>query len=92
MKSAVVLINVNRGQADKVSQALAEMDGISEVFSVAGRFDLVALIRTDSDEKLAELVSSGIASNAEITCTETLIAFQVFSKHDLEGMFSIGLN
>lgn len=91
MISAIVLINVKRGQASKVSQALAEVNGISEVFSVAGRFDLVALIRVNKNERLAELVSTEIANNEAITRTETLMAFQVFSKHDLESMFAVGM-
>lgn len=91
MVSALVLMNVKRGQTRKVGQNLAEMDGITEVFSIAGRYDLVVLIRAGSNEQLVELVSSEIANSEAITHTETLIAFKVFSKHDLESMFSIGV-
>lgn len=90
MISALVLMNVKRGQTGKVGQSIADIDGITEVFSVAGRYDLVALIRADSNENLADLVSSGIAKIEAITHTETLIAFKVFSKFDMEAMFSIG--
>lgn len=91
MISALVLMNVKRGEAAKVGRSLAKMAGITEVFSVAGRYDLVALIRANNSERLAELVSSEIAGIEAITHTETLISFKVFSRHDLESMFSIGM-
>jgi DNA-binding Lrp family transcriptional regulator len=91
MVSALVMINVARGQVQQVGQALAQLPGISEVFSVGGRFDLVAIIRVPDNEALAELVTTELASNEAIENTETLIAFRVHSRHDLESMFSIGL-
>ncbi len=91
MVSALVMINVARGQVQQVGQALARLPGISEVFSVGGRFDLVAIIRVPDNEALAELVTTQLANNEAIENTETLIAFRVHSRHDLESMFSIGL-
>lgn len=91
MVSAVVLLNVEPGQVNEVGGKLAELAGISEVFSVGGRFDLVAIIRVKNNEELAELVTNNMHSVAGITNSETLIAFKVFSEHDLEAMFSIGL-
>ncbi|MCB1808464.1 MAG: Lrp/AsnC ligand binding domain-containing protein, partial [Candidatus Competibacteraceae bacterium] len=69
---------------------LAEIEGISEVYSVGGRFDLVAIIRVPSNEAMADLVTRQMAGMDSIAHTETLLAFQSFSKHDLESMFSIG--
>lgn len=72
------------------AEALAEMKGISEVYSVAGRVDLVAVIRVADNEQLAEIVTNHMLRVPGIQKTETLIAFRVFSRHDLEQMFSIG--
>jgi uncharacterized protein with GYD domain len=60
------------------------------VYSVAGRVDLVAVIRVPDNERLAEIVTSNMLNVTGILRTETLIAFQVFSRHDLDRMFSIG--
>lgn len=91
MVSSVVLLNVERGRINEVAEVLAEMDGVSEVYSVGGRYDLVAIIRVKDNETLAELVTSRMLLVDGITDSETLIAFRVFSRHDLESMFSIGL-
>ena len=90
MVSAVVLMNIKRGKVQAVGNFLADLSGITEVFSVGGRYDLVALVRVNNNDELAELVSGKVAEIEEVTKTETLIAFQVFSEHDLEAMFSIG--
>jgi len=91
MVTAIVLINVEHGKVGNLAEALAQIRGISEVYSVAGRYDLVALIRVETNEQLAELVTNHIATRVEITQTETLISFRTHSRHDLESMFSIGL-
>ncbi len=91
MVSAIVLIECAKSAISQTAETLAEMPGISEVYSVAGRVDLVAVIRVPNNEKLAEIVTDGMLKVPGITRTETLIAFQVFSRHDLEHMFSIGV-
>jgi DNA-binding Lrp family transcriptional regulator len=91
MVSALVLLKVARGAVNEVGQHLAEMDGVTEVYSVGGRFDLVAVIRVRDNERLAELVTEQMLRVEDITSSETLIAFRVFSRHDLEAMFSIGV-
>jgi DNA-binding Lrp family transcriptional regulator len=91
MVSAVVLLNVEPGKVNEVAGKLAELKGISEVFSVGGRFDLVAIIRVKDNDDMAELVTNKMHSVAGITNSETLIAFKVFSEHDLAAMFSIGM-
>lgn len=90
MVSAIVLLNVVRNKINSVAEKLAEMDGISEVFSVAGEYDLTAIIRVKDNEGLADLVTNRMLKIEGITKSETLIAFKVYSKHDLEAMFSIG--
>lgn len=91
MVTAVVLIKVARQQINDVAQKLVEMKGVAEVYSVGGRYDLVAIIRVNNNEKMADLITSQMLSLEGIENTETLIAFRAFSKHDLESMFSIGL-
>ncbi|MCA9947406.1 MAG: Lrp/AsnC ligand binding domain-containing protein [Anaerolineales bacterium] len=91
MVSTVVLLNVEPGKINAVGSQLAELKGISEVFSVGGRFDLVAIIRVPDNDTMAELVTEKMLSVPGITNSETLIAFRVFSQHDLESMFSIGI-
>lgn len=91
MVSSVVLLNVAHGRINEVAEKLAELAGISEVYSVAGRYDLVAIVRVGDNDSLAELVTEKMLHVQGITNSETLIAFRVFSRHDLESMFSIGM-
>ena len=90
MVTAVVLINVERGKINAVAQGLLALDGVSEVFSVAGQYDLVALVRTATNEGIADVVAQGIRDIPHITRTETLMAFKAYSRADLGAMFSIG--
>jgi DNA-binding Lrp family transcriptional regulator len=90
MVTALVLMTVARGRVQEIGSKLAETDGVTEVFSIAGRYDLVVMIRVKSNEELAELVTGTISRLEDVTSTETLMAFKVYSRHDLEAMFSIG--
>ena len=90
MVTAIVLMNVERGQVNATAETLAEMQQISEVYSVGGRFDLAAVIRVKTNDELAETVTKHLAGLKGIRSTETLIAFRSYSRHDLEAMFSIG--
>ena len=90
MVTAIVLMNIKRGQVGSMATRLAEIDGIAEVYSVGGRFDLVAIIRVANNEAMAELVTGTLARLDDIVDTETLLAFQSFSRHDLDSMFAIG--
>lgn len=91
MTTAIVLLNIERGQVNAVAQHLAGVPGITEVYSVAGRWDLVAMIRVRQNEDLADLVTSRMLQVPGIVGTETLIAFQAYSRHDLEAAFSLGM-
>ena len=91
MVAAIVIMKIERTRVNEVAERLAETEHVSEVYSVAGRYDLVAIIRAKSNEALADLVTSQMRGIEGIRETETLIAFRAFSKHDLESMFSIGL-
>jgi DNA-binding Lrp family transcriptional regulator len=92
MVSAIVLLKVGRGRINEVAEQLAAMNGITEVFSVGGRCDLVAILRVADNETLAALVTEHMLKVEDITDSETLIAFRAFSRHDLESMFSLGLD
>jgi len=91
MVSTVVLLNVEPDKINTVAQAIADIKGVSEVFSVAGRYDLVAIIRVKNNERIAEVVTEHMLEVTGIIRSETLIAFRVFSRHDLESMFSLGM-
>ena len=87
---AVVLIQCEIDAIPEAAQAIAEIEGVSEVYSVAGEVDLVAIVRVREHDELATVIPGGIAKVAGVERTETLISFQVYSQHDLERLFSIG--
>jgi DNA-binding Lrp family transcriptional regulator len=87
---AVVLIQCEIDEIPEAAQAISSIEGVSEVYSVAGEFDLVAIVRVGNHEDLASVIPGGIAKVEGVARTETLIAFQVFSRHDLDRLFAIG--
>jgi DNA-binding Lrp family transcriptional regulator len=89
---AVVLVQCEIDEIPEAAQAIAGIEGVSEVYSVAGEFDLVAVVRVANHDDLASVIPGGIAKVDGVERTETLIAFQVYSKHDLERLFSIGFD
>lgn len=89
--TAVVLIKAKTDQIAELAQSLAELDGVSEVFSVAGRYDLVAIVRASRNEDLAEIVSQRMHKVPGIVDSETLIAFRVYKSAEIEAGFSLGL-
>jgi DNA-binding Lrp family transcriptional regulator len=91
MVTAMVLLTVERDKINKIAERIAELDGISEVYSVGGRYDLAAVIRVANNERMAELVTGSLLKVEGIKTSETLLAFKVYSKHDLESMFDIGM-
>ena len=90
MVNAVVLVACDIDEIPEAAQAIADIDGVSEVYSVAGEWDLVAIVRVAAHEDLARVIPQGLAKVNGVARTETLIAFQVYSRHDLEAMFSVG--
>ena len=91
MISALVLINVQRNQVNETAQALLEIDGVAEVYSVTGDYDLVALLRLQHYEDLAEVVTAHMTQLPSITKTNTLMAFQCYSRADLQQAWDIGV-
>ena len=90
MVTALVLLNVARDKVNEVAEEITDMEGVTEVYSVAGRYDLAVVIRVKDNERLADVVTKGIRKVEGIEKSETLIAFRAYSRHDLESMFSIG--
>ena len=92
MISAIVLINAQVDRIPEVAQAIAELDGVSEVYSVAGDADLIALIRVREHDQLNDVIADRLYKVQGVTGTTTHIAFRTYSKHDLEAAFSLGLD
>jgi len=90
MVTAVVLIEAETEKINKLAKQLVEIDAVSEVFSVAGRYDLVAIVRVARNEDLADAVGDEVRQLDGIVRSETLIAFRVYSRDETEGVFSIG--
>ncbi len=92
MVTTVVLLNVAGDRINEIAQQILDIEGVTEVYSVAGRYDLVVVVRTKGTEELAEVVTSRMLKVQGITHSETLTAFRVYSHHDLDRMFAIGLD
>lgn len=90
MISAIILIKTVQGQVPAVAQALIDLPGVTEAYSVAGEYDLVAIARVRQHDELADLVAGHIQKIPGIESTNTLIAFRAYSQRDLEAMWDIG--
>ncbi len=90
MTHAIVLIEAERSAMPTLGGRLADVDGVAEAYSVTGEWDFVAILRVRRPDELATLVTGGLAQVAGIRRTHTMVAFEVFSQHDLEALFSIG--
>ena len=91
MLEAVVLINVKPGAMQAVSEELLRRDGLHELYSVAGAYDLVAILRTSRNARLEELVTGEISAIPGVERTTTLVAFRCLSRREADGTFSVGL-
>jgi DNA-binding Lrp family transcriptional regulator len=91
MVTSIILMNVERSKINEVAELLESMPGISEVYSVSGNYDLVAIVRVATNEELAQLVTQKMHAIKAIQKTETMLAFKAYSRHDLEAMFSVGM-
>ncbi|WP_136809923.1 Lrp/AsnC family transcriptional regulator [Desulfosediminicola flagellatus] len=91
MVTSLILMNIERKEINNVAEQLAATEGISEVYSVSGKYDLVAIARVKTSDDLASLVTQKLSHIDAITKTETMLAFKAYSKHDLDSMFNIGM-
>jgi DNA-binding Lrp family transcriptional regulator len=91
MVTSIILIHAERTKINAVAEKLIEIDGISEVYSVSGHFDLVAIARVQNNDDVANLVTNRMYTIDGIQKTETMLAFKAYSRHDLEAMFAVGM-
>jgi len=89
--TAIVMVRAAVDRIPEVAQAIADLDGVSEVYSVAGDVDLVALVRVRRHEELADVIAGRLNKVEGVRETQTHIAFQAYSRHDLEATFSLGI-
>jgi DNA-binding Lrp family transcriptional regulator len=90
MTHAIVLIEAERTALPVLGGTLAEVDGVAEAYSVTGEWDFVAIVRVPEHDQLADIVTGHIGQLDGVTRTQTMVAFEAFSRHDLEALFSIG--
>ncbi|HWX45470.1 MAG TPA: Lrp/AsnC ligand binding domain-containing protein [Solirubrobacteraceae bacterium] len=90
MTHAVVLIEAERDALTTLGGALADIEGVAEAYSVTGEWDFVAIVRVPDHEQLADVVTGQITTLPGVARTQTMVAFQAYSRHDLEALFSVG--
>ena len=90
MTHAIVLIRAERSALQTLGGELADIEGVAEAYSVTGEWDFVAIVRVPRHQQLADVVTGQITQLPGVSRTQTMVAFEVFSKHDLEALFSIG--
>ncbi|MBQ1027274.1 Lrp/AsnC family transcriptional regulator [Micromonospora sp. C95] len=91
MITAIVLIDCATDSIPEVAEALANLSGVSEVYSVAGHVDLIAMVRVREFDEIAQIIAGSISKVPGVLNTESHIAFRAYSRHDLEEAFAIGL-
>jgi DNA-binding Lrp family transcriptional regulator len=89
--TAIVFVKADVARIPEVGEAIAELDGVSEVYSVTGEVDLIVLVRVKAHEDVADVVADRLNKVTGVQSTETHIAFRAYSRHDLEAAFSLGL-
>ncbi len=92
MITAIVLIHTQIDAIPQAAAEIAEIGGISEVYSVTGDVDLVAIVRVPEHDQLADVIADRVSKVPGVTRTQTYLAFRAYSRHDLEAAFSIGLD
>ena len=92
LTTAIVHIDVEADQIPEAAEAIVNIDGVTEVYSITGDWDLIAMVRVADHEKLAEIIPGGISKVDGVIRTETQLAFRAYSRHDLEAAFSLGLD
>jgi DNA-binding Lrp family transcriptional regulator len=89
--TAFILVKSSREGLTNLGPALADVEGVAEVYTVTGDWDFVAIVRVREHDDLAKIVTQGLTKLDGIQHTQTMVAFQQFSAHDLEAMFGLGL-
>jgi DNA-binding Lrp family transcriptional regulator len=91
MITAIVMITTESDKIPEVAEAIADLEGVSEVYSVAGDVDLIAVVRVREFDAIADVIAGRLSKIAGVIHTDTHIAFRAYSRHDLDATFSIGL-
>ncbi len=91
MVTAFILVNARRDAVNETAQALLGLAGVTEVYSTAGEWDLISVVRVKTNDELADLVTNHMLKLEGIVKTQTVIAFRAYSEYDLERMFGLGL-
>lgn len=92
MITSIVLIKTGVDRVPEIAEQIAALEGVSEVYSVTGAHDLIALVRVARHEELAEVIPGRLGKVPGVVSTETHVAFRAYSQHDLEAAFAIGLD
>lgn len=90
MITAIVFVKADTARIPEVAEAIASLDDVSEVYSVTGRIDLIAMIRVRTHDDIATVVADKLNKVDGVRETVTHIAFRAYSRHDLEAAFAIG--
>ena len=90
MITAIVFVKADVARIPEVAETIAGLEGVSEVYSVTGEFDLVAMVRVRGHDELGDVIPGTLNRIPGVTHTETHIAFRTYSRHDLDAAFSIG--
>ena len=91
MLTAIVLVDTDASRIPEVAKAIAEIKGVSEVYSVTGEVDLIAMVRVREHDDLADVIADKVSKIEGVLRTQTYIAFRTYSQHDLEQAFALGL-
>ena len=91
MITTIVMVSVESNRIPEVAQEIADLDGVSEVYSVAGDVDLIAVVRVREFDRIAEIIAGQLSKISGVLHTDTHVAFRAYSRHDLDAAFSIGL-
>lgn len=90
MTHAIVLIQAESSALQTLGGELADIEGVAEAYSVTGEWDFVAMLRLREQDQLAQVVTGKLSQLSGVRRTQTMVAFEVYSRHDLEALFSIG--
>lgn len=92
MITAIVMVSVEADRIPEVAERIAGLEGVSEVYSVAGDVDLIAIVRVREFDLIADVVAGSLSKVPGVLHTDTHIAFRAYSRHDLESTFSLGVD
>jgi DNA-binding Lrp family transcriptional regulator len=90
MTHAIVLVQADASALGTLGGELASIDGVAEAYSVTGEWDFVAILRLRDQDQLAQVVTGQLSQLQGVKRTQTMVAFEAYSRHDLEALFSVG--